>query len=287
MPRQITNELGLHPAIYESIKAGWYSGDPRTYFRSVTGLLKPPWMAALEDEHADEISEEAMELLWSLMGAAMHAIVERGADEVGLTEERMCMKIGGELISGGSDLLREVDGRYVVTDFKLTSVWTWVYGRRLEEWERQINLYAMLFRNAGFDVQEGEVCLLFRDWSKTKARVEADYPPQSITHPVEIWPAEQQLAFAEERVRLHKLGMEAGPCTAEERWAKPDTFAVMKKGNKKASKVCDSREEAEAYIGAKKIDASIDCRPGGSIRCEDYCPVAKWCSFRQAEAPAF
>jgi hypothetical protein len=41
---------------------------------------------------------------------------------------------------------------------------------------------------------------------------------------------------------------EVPPCTPEERWGRPTRFAVMKQGQKRAVRVFDTREEAEAYV---------------------------------------
>jgi hypothetical protein len=272
------------------MSAGWYSGEGEKRFRSVTGLLKPAYQAALEERHEDEISEDAMDGIWRLMGSAMHKVVEKGAEAVGLSEQRLKMTIAGQVITGGADLLRVVDGGYMVTDFKFTSVWSYVYAlkdhkagkrTRLTEWIEQVNMYCLLYAELGFEVAQGEVCLIFRDWSKGKAH-DRDYPPPSVTLPLEIWPREKQLAFAEARVREHLKAVKTGgtPCTPEERWSKPAKFAVMKGKNKKASKVCDTQAEAEAYIRAKKLtDAKVDVRPGADIRCDDYCAARDFCPW--------
>jgi len=68
-------------------------------------------------------------------------------------------------------------------------------------------------------------------------------------------------------------------CSADERWAKPDTFRVMKPGNKKASKVEKSLAEAQAWQMGQKNPAEFEIinRPGEWTRCEFYCPVRNFC----------
>ena len=67
-------------------------------------------------------------------------------------------------------------------------------------------------------------------------------------------------------------------CTPEERWAKPDKWAVMKHGRKSAVKVFDSEEEANANIG---LGDYIEYRQGVDTKCEDYCMVNQFCPYWQ------
>jgi len=50
-------------------------------------------------------------------------------------------------------------------------------------------------------------------------------------------------------------------CTASERWATDDTWAVMKGTNKRAAKVCKSESEAEEWINGRD-GFSIQLRKG-------------------------
>ena len=61
---------------------------------------------------------------------------------------------------------------------------------------------------------------------------------------------------------------------------KPSQWAVHKSGAKRATKLCDSEEEAKAYIEAQggKDKLEIQFRPGERTRCEgNYCSVAEFC----------
>ena len=300
MPRTLTNLNGLHSAVFAAMNdPSWYGGHGEKKFRSVTGLLKPPFAAALEDAHEDEIVEDAMDGIWMLMGSAMHGVVERGAKTIGIAEDRLKMTILGETITGGYDLLWEEDGVLTVDDFKFTSVWSYVFAKKhkaegkrskLDEWEGQLNLYVLMLRRLGFDVKRARVCLIFRDWTKSKAQ-DPGYPPPSVIVPLKIWTEKEQTAFAEERVRLHKEALEPEKvpemCSSDERWQQPAKYAVMKPGAAKATRVLDSEEEALKYIAEKKVKGGmVVMRPGRDTRCEDYCPVNKWCPhFMESSLP--
>ena len=70
-------------------------------------------------------------------------------------EERIFSEFCGRIISGASDLYTNKK----ISDYKVTSAWTQVYGSRTEEWTGQLNIYAYLFRSIGFEVNEIEVRL--------------------------------------------------------------------------------------------------------------------------------
>src|SRR3990172_3462447 len=77
------------------------------------------------------------------------------------------------------------------------------------------------------------------------------------------------------------------PCTDEERWAKPDEWAVRKRGVTRAlphgAHLADLRS-AEAFAESQrhKFAVEIDHRPGGNPRCEAYCRGARWCEQAKA-----
>ena len=76
-------------------------------------------------------------------------------------------------------------------------------------------------------------------------------------------------------------------CSDEETWKKNDTWAVKKKGQKRALRVLDSEEEANQYMGwhnetdkayTKKTDLELEFRVGEYTRCGNYCSVADFCN---------
>ena len=54
---------------------------------SVTGLLRPPSMAALFEEFDDLIQRDVSDDVWTLFGRAVHHILEIGEDENFISEE--------------------------------------------------------------------------------------------------------------------------------------------------------------------------------------------------------
>ncbi len=288
----ITNRLNLPQPLVDAVVNDEYTRGEADI--SVTGLLSPPRQAVLKEQHAHEITEDVVDRIWSLLGQAVHVILER-ADSSGITEERLFMDLYGWRISGQFDRLSLTDG--VLQDYKVTSTYTIVYGDRLAEWEAQLNLYALLAREHGREIKGIEVVAILRDWMKSKVEPGGNYPPAQVAVvPLELWTPERQLAFLQERVSLHqKARFHLPECTREERWQKDDKWAVMKEGRKSALRVLDSKQEAwdwadengathqpdpETTNGAPlelRGGISIQLRPGESTRCESYCPAAPWC----------
>ena len=119
------------------------------------------------------------------------------------------------------------------------------------------------------------------------------YPSAPITIiPIELWSDEKQDQYIAGRVKLHQdaeyerlTGGSLPLCSDLERWARPSTWAVKKKANKRAMRVFNSEQEAEEYFKEKNLDKkhSIEERIGKNIRCEaDYCGVARWCDQFEA-----
>ena len=268
---RITNELNLPAPLIAAVSK---TRQPILGQISVTELISPPQIRALTIKHWEEIKEDASERLWAAVGSIMHQMLENHADIPRHQAERTLSTIvEGVNVTGTFDLYYE-DG--VLTDYKFVSVWTTMNGVK-EEWEQQLNLYAHLLRLTGACVETLQVVAIYRDWTKSKA-FDSNYPSTQVqTFTVPLWSNEVTENFLSERVRLH-MKAEAGevlPCTPEERWERPTRFAVMKQGQKRAVRLFDNREEAEANV--TKAGLYIEERPGSSVRCESYCRVASFC----------
>jgi len=240
---------------------------------SVTRLIGSPQIRRLEAEHFDKIEEDASGRVWALLGSAVHAILETADTKDYLSEESLGAMRGGWLIRGRPDLLSS-DG--VLTDYKVTSVWSVIYGK--DEWETQLNMYAWLYSQAGFTVNSVQVIALMRDWVQRR-KGEDGYPDcQIVTIDIPLWESSKCEQYIDSQLARH--GMPDSKCTLQERWAKPDSYAVKKHGNKRAIRVFDHKPEAEAYIAGLDDQKflHIEERQGDKFaRCKQYCSVAKFC----------
>ncbi len=282
---RLTNRQGL-PEVVVRLVSG--PDRPPEMFRiSVTELIKPPQMRALEMAHEDEIVEDVADRLWAAYGTMMHLAIERiGGDNV-LQEERLEADFDGVTVHGTPDLY-EQDG--VLTDFKYTSVWATRDGIKAD-WEAQVNCYAWLLWDAGFVVREANVIAMYRDWSKRERSRYPDYPDQVQKLPVRLWPVERQEDYIRERVRLHMAA--PGLCTPADRWERPTQWAVAKRGQERARRLLATEDDAKLWAERNtppnKQTArwfEISERPGESVRCAEYCRVRAFCQQRQAEIEA-
>jgi hypothetical protein len=274
---KLTNRLGLPDPIVAAVANDGYTKGGADI--SVTELLAPPRQIALKRQHEDEISEDASERIWSLLGQSIHTILER-ANQTGIAERRLTATVEGWTVSGGMDLVCK-DG--VLSDYKVTTGYKFKGGKAPIEHEQQLNCYAEILRQNGETVKGLQIVGILRDWSKLEAARDADYPQtQVVMIAVPMWPANKAAAFLRERVILHQQSRVTLPlCSTEDRWAKPDTWAVIKQGAKRASRVYENEEEAIAHA---KQDSSlyVEKRVGQSTRCLHYCAASRFCSQWQA-----
>ncbi|MFH1952539.1 MAG: hypothetical protein ABIL06_13080 [Pseudomonadota bacterium] len=281
-----TNKMNLPKSLVSAITNDPYRSNADI---SVTTLVGPPKIRCLKARHNDEIVEDVSDGIWALLGNNTHYIIQRIKSGESLKEERLFITILGWTVSGQTDLYE--DG--FIDDWKVTSVWKILRGLD-PDWESQTNCYAYLFRDAGFSVDAIQIVAFLRDWSKYGHQKSHNYPEkQVVVLPVPLWGHDKALAYITDRVRLHQAAESLSDddipiCTPEERWHKPDTWAVTKGTNKRAYRVLDSEAEAidikEAMDAKGKEEYRIEIRPGADVRCEDYCSCNQFCNhYRQTK----
>jgi hypothetical protein len=228
-----------------------------------------------------------MDRVWSIFGQAAHTVLETHGSDDSITEERMYMTVNGKKIGGQVDNFK--DG--IVTDYKITTVWKIIHDTAYTEWEQQLNIYARLFRHNGYEVRGIRIVCILRDWDKNRAIRESDYPKTPIlVIPLNVWTVQEQDKFLYDKVadliECESLEDDALPiCSERDRWCRAASYAVIKTGAKRATKVHCSLQDAEDDAkerGAKDSKGGqydVIERPGVSVRCEAYCSVAPFCSF--------
>lgn len=252
--------------------------DPDTI--SVTQLIGPPQIRQLTIDHWDDLEEMASDRIWLADGNAMHMLMERHGNFEGHKAEGFVEAfIDGQRVVGTFDSYYE-SGK--VTDYKRVGIAALFNGPK-PEWIAQVNCYAQLLRLAGKPVYEGEVCVIYRDWMKSKIMTK-DYPQKAVeVFPVPLWSEPDAMTYLRSRLALHGQ-TPAPPCSPDERWQRQTQYAVKKGTNKRAVRVFDDEVQARAYVVlSNDPKLSIEQRPGRSVRCEDYCGVAKYCPQWAAE----
>ena len=270
---ELTNKYHLPDAFHKAVSWQPEAGE---YQYRVSELTNTPRIVWLTRRHRSEIVEDISDKIWLLLGSAVHYVLDKGGSKNDLVEETLTAAVSGITIKGSPDLLQGD----TLWDYKVTSVWSVVYDPKgKSEWRIQLNIYKWLYEQAGFDVKHLKVCAILRDWQKAK-RGGPDYPdiPVAVID-IPVW--DNPMSMIQDRLdALESVkdtpDSELPICTAEERWQKPDRWALMKKNQKRAVKLYDSQQEAEH---ACQIGHFVEPRIGVSTRCLEYCSVQPWCEF--------
>lgn len=287
---KITNHANLPAPLVRAIQMDPYDSSSVDY--STTTLIKPPRIVALERQHKEELTEDASDRIWALMGQLGHLVLERAGMgelvELRFIAERIGKKIGGQVdlwLAEPTELKPEFRKSGILIDYKFCSQWAAKDGVK-PEWEQQMNINALLCRENGVGVKEAQIVAIYRDWSVGEARRNKDYPQHQVqVWVVKLWPQEQQESWVCNRIQMHLDAAKTLPeCTPMERWARPEKWAVMKPGREKALKLHDTRQDAIDHVNNASSNHKlfVEHRPGVQTRCEDYCAVSQWCEqFKQ------
>ena len=278
---KITNKHGIPDTFVNVLKRPTYSKGKAHL--SATQLLNSPKIVALTKKFEDELEQDVSDMVWSIFGTAIHGVLEHGKDDNHIVEERLHATFDGWRISGAIDL-QIVTGQDTISirDYKTTSAWA-VMNEKIE-WEQQLNIYAWLVETCKLKIVDSVgIVAIIRDWSRREAAKNPDYPQSPVKEiPINLWPYQQREDFISERISKHsecefhmETDEELPPCTPEEMWEKPTTYALKKKGGVRAIKVYETMEDAERACDEKVHE--IEVRLGSRTRCESLCPVNNYC----------
>lgn len=215
---QLSNKHNLPETVFRAIEATQhrYESDDRGDI-TTTQLIDPVQVVTLKLRHDKETSEDIMDRLWSLQGQMLHMILELGAPKGSDVEKRVAAEISGWKLTGKYDYID--DG--ILIDYKYTSVWSFVFGRK--EWEYQANVNRWLLHKNGVEIKGLVNYLMFRDWSESKVG-SRNYPKEKmipITLP--MWPLADAESYVMAQVKAHKEARnkpdnELPKCSKEDRW---------------------------------------------------------------------
>ena len=286
---KITNKFNLPETLVALASRDYYTKGRADY--SVTEIISPPRVQRLRKQHYHEMEQDVADMLWMLLGTALHVVAER-SEIVGHTnEERLMVGIGDVMLSGAIDLQKDDEDGITVIDYKFTSVWSLLNDK--PEWEYQQNIYKYLVeRVKRKPVKSLRICAMLRDWSRMEASVKPDYPQAPIQMvDIPMWDYADIEKFIEKRIELHQdskvnadWNEELPLCTDEERWMRTTKYAVKKEGRKTAVRVFDTEEEAQELLKEmpEKDKGFIEIRKGESVRCTgNFCGVSQWCTQYQ------
>ena len=277
---KVTNRLHLPEAFVKAVsverhnKAGCYSA---------TTLNKGTKEIILQERHWDEFTVDAADSVWATFGTAVHAIMEKYEDG-NFHEEKFDIAVSKSRVTGVVDSYDMERG--IINDWKTASVYK-IMKADFSDWYKQGMTYAWLLKQNGLEVRRCRFIALLKDHSMTKAETDSSYPQAPVlTYEFEVTPEELEQAGA--RITAKVKDIEAAeflsdddiePCTAEERWADGEKWAVMKNGRKTAVRVFDTEIDAENCAGELGNSHYVEHRPAVSRKCGKYCLCKDFCSF--------
>ena len=282
---EITNNHKLPKSFVDFARNDKYSKGNADI--SVTTLIDSPRVRLMRDHFSSQRTVDAVDMIWPLFGTAVHHILESsGTSEDVIVEERLFSEVDGWVLSGAVDHQKMDRSNVSITDYKVTSVWSVIYGKI--EWERQLNLYAYLVqKNKGKKVNSLQICAILRDWNSRDAKYKQDYPSAPVVLvDILIWDEETRINYIKERISIHQEAQkmydaegEFPFCSDDETWKRSDAWAVKKKGLKRAMRVFDNEEKAIEFSVMQSASTEIEYRAGEVVRCNgNYCGVADFCS---------
>ena len=174
---KITNKFNVPETLLSLAQRDFYTKGKADY--SVTEIISPPRIQRLRNKHWQDIEQDVSDMLWMLLGTALHVVAERSVVEGHTNEERIIVDMDGVLLSGAIDLQRDDEDGITIYDYKFTSAWALMNDK--PEWEQQQNIYRYLIeRSKGKPVKALKICALIRDWSRRDAQNKPDYPQAPI-----------------------------------------------------------------------------------------------------------
>ena len=278
---KLTNEYGIPQTFINVLERPTYNKGKAHL--SATQLLNSPKIVALTRKFEDEIEQDASDMVWSIVGSAIHNFLEQGKDENHIVEQRIHIEHDGWHITGAVDLQEvEADGIHV-KDYKFTSVWAAMNDK--PDWESQLNIYAWLVEKVKkVPVKSVTIVAMLRDWSR-RDREKEGYPKAPILEiPMTLWSMQEREAYIAKRISLHSacefaIETDGGlpDCTPQEMWEKPTVWAIKKKGNVRAKSLYESEAFATEALEQLGKDYEIEVRQGERTRCANFCPVSQYC----------
>ena len=282
---QVTNVHNLPEPLVTLARREYYSKGAAQY--SVTEIMSPPKIRRMREKYDDQIVTDVSQMLWSLLGSALHVVMERGETAGWIKEERLFTEVDGVAISGAIDLQQEGEGGITIYDYKFTSAWAVMQEK--EEWTQQLNIYKWLVETVKQRKVVGlKICAMVRDYSKHDLREAYPAAPICVID-VPLWDSVKTEMYIRERLEMHRESKmradfeeDLQNCSNEERWMSETTFAVKREGRKTAIRVFKTIEEATEL--AEKEKGYVETRLGEPRRCAgNYCGVAEWCGQYQGE----
>jgi len=293
-----------------------YDYDDRPNVISATSLLKPIRALVLKYQYNDINKEvDITDLVSARMGSAIHAIAEEAWLERGniskalkamgtsnldkifiinpdkpvkdsevavYVEQRHETTVGDYIISGKYDLV--LDG--TLSDYKSTSVWTYIYDSNAMKYTQQGSIYKWLAPDRITD-NKVSIQFIFTDWSAANAARDSKYPQSRVlTRDYPLWSTDRTENYIKDKLQdvtslLDKPQEQLPQCTSEELWESATKYKYFKNPDaQRATKNFDTLDEANIRLATEGV-GTIKTVPGEAKACR-YCEVVEVCDQAQS-----
>jgi hypothetical protein len=196
-------------------------------------------------------------------------------------EQRLFREIMGQTISGKFDFI----GGGRVEDLKTTSVYTWIYGTKDEDYQLQGSIYRWLDQGERITEDNIAVQFWFTDWKAANARTEKHYPPESvITKEIPLLSLDDTETFIRDRLteiaaNKDQPEQELPLCTDKQLWRSATIYKVKKTASSPKAMPGGAKFDnpGDAYAFAQQKGGVVIEVPGAVKAC-NYCPAFVICT---------
>ena len=254
---KIVNTSKIPDALFRYLSVDNYDYEEKGDSLSTTELLNPIQIVILKRRYWKDMTIDAIDRLWQMLGNGVHAILEK---EKGIEKiERLKWTVEGREISGRWDRIFNNE----ISDYKVTSAWSVAYGSRDSEWRMQLSIYRWLYWKVKGRMLNsvGYIVALLRDWAE-RDKAKKNYPQApAIQKSFDLLTIEDTEAWVTKRVQdialSEKLSDDKLPeCTDEERW-----YSETKKVYNRCIKYCEVASFCSQLKKEKELESIPDAEP--------------------------
>lgn len=194
-------------------------------------------------------------------------------------EKRSSKVVKGVTVTGKFDFV--FDGK--VSDFKCTSVYTYINGNKDEDYRLQLSIYRWLNPTIITD-DIGAIDFIFKDWSAARELNSEGYPESSmIRKDFSLLSTDQVQSYVETKVSSLILLMDADEdklprCSDDELWRKPPIWKYYKNPNNRTRSTKNFTDKRDAYTRLHADgNVGVVVEVLGSVTACKYCPAFSIC----------
>lgn len=246
--KEITNKYNLPRKIVDLVTAENRPPQPHRY--SVTELNNSVAEIILKRRYYNYYVPDVSDYTNMLFGTAFHNLFDDGSE---YAEQKYEVEFNGTTIVGIIDRYENNE----ITDYKTTTSYK-IKSGDFSDWDSQGGKYAWLLYKRGYIANKVRFIAFIKDWSRSQARRDKNYPQSQIYEHVfypkinDILKTESDL---EDKIKLIEDNLETPDNllpypSDDELWFTGNKYAVMRQSSARAVKICDTYNEADELVKA-------------------------------------